>query len=52
VVALLIPFSLAQQLIGIFGFQWLQHRPSLADVTMETMACTLLQGKNDIKAAM
>jgi hypothetical protein len=39
-------------LFSIVGFPWLHHTPSLADVTTETKACTLLQGKNDIKVVM
>jgi hypothetical protein len=29
-------------LFSIVGFPWLHHIPSLADVTMESKACTLL----------
>jgi hypothetical protein len=43
--ALSIPFSLAQQwgLFSIIGFPRIQHTSSLADVTMDTKACTLLK---------
>jgi hypothetical protein len=37
------------ELFSIVGFPWLCHMPSTADVTMETTACTLMQGRNDIK---
>jgi hypothetical protein len=39
-------------LFNIVVFWWLHHILSLADVTKQTKACTLLQGKNDIKAVM
>jgi hypothetical protein len=35
-------FSLAQQWVG---FPWLQHTPSLADVTMEIKEGTLLKAQ-------
>jgi hypothetical protein len=28
-------------LLSFIGFPWLHHMPALADVTMETKACTL-----------
>jgi hypothetical protein len=33
------------ELFSIVGLPWLHHIPSLADVTMETKACTVLYGK-------
>jgi hypothetical protein len=36
----------------IVGLLWLHHLQSLANVTMETIACGLLYGRNDIKAGM
>jgi hypothetical protein len=50
--ALPTPFSLAQQWVGIIGFPCLYHIPPLADVTMETRACSLLESKNDLKALL
>jgi hypothetical protein len=43
--ALLAPFSLASNGLGLFsivGYPWLHHKQSLADVSTETKACTLL----------
>jgi hypothetical protein len=39
-------------LYDIVGYPWLHHIQSLAHITMETKACTLLWGKHDIKAVM
>jgi hypothetical protein len=53
--ALPAPFSLAQRGLGFFSiveFPWLATYPFLADVTMGTKSCTLLRGKNVIKAVM
>jgi hypothetical protein len=36
----------------IVGLLWLHHIEYLANVTVTTTACNLLQGKNDIKAGM
>jgi hypothetical protein len=35
-----------------FGLPWLHHVQSLAEVTMVTKACSLLYGKNDLKALL
>jgi hypothetical protein len=48
-------FSLVQQWSGIVcvvGLVQLHRIQSLADVTMATDACNLLQGKNDVKALL
>jgi hypothetical protein len=48
-------FSLSHQWFGIVcivGLVWLHHMQSLADLTMATTACDLLQGKNNIKAVL
>jgi hypothetical protein len=36
----------------ILGLLWLHHIQSLANFTMETNACYLLQGRKEIKAVM
>jgi hypothetical protein len=44
--------SLAQQRVWVYRLPRLIHIPSLADVTMVTKVCTLLWGKNDLKALL
>jgi hypothetical protein len=52
--AIPVPFSLLQQWVGttIVEFSWLHYIPSVANVTVETKACSLLSGKMDPKALL
>jgi hypothetical protein len=48
------PCSHAQQwfgIVSIVGFPWLQHIPTLGDVTLETKACTLLLRQKRYKSS-
>jgi hypothetical protein len=39
-------------LFSIAGFPWSHHMQYLADVVMETKACTLLSNKSDLKSSL